>query len=48
MRGLEKIGIAPTGSTQIHSVLETAGECIVKGARLGLFTPMYLMVGKKP
>uniref|UniRef100_A0A1D1XPD8 Methyltransferase n=1 Tax=Anthurium amnicola TaxID=1678845 RepID=A0A1D1XPD8_9ARAE len=46
--GLEKIGIAPTGSLQTQFVLETAGDCLVESGRLGIFTPMYLMVGKKP
>ncbi|CAI2192136.1 13929_t:CDS:2, partial [Funneliformis geosporum] len=42
--GLEKVGFAPTGSLQTQRVLETAGDCLVEGGRLGLFTPMYLMV----
>ncbi|CAG8764834.1 20161_t:CDS:2, partial [Racocetra fulgida] len=39
-----KLGIAPAGSLQTQSVLETAGDCIVEGGRLGIFTPMYLLV----
>ncbi|CAG8492220.1 13018_t:CDS:1, partial [Racocetra persica] len=43
-----KLGIAPTGSLQTQSVLETAGDCIAEGGKLGIFTPMYLLVGRKP
>ncbi|RGB34794.1 S-adenosyl-L-methionine-dependent methyltransferase [Rhizophagus diaphanus] len=46
--GLEKVGIAPAGSFQTQIVLETAGDCLVEGGKLGIFTPMYLMVGRKP
>ena len=45
---LEKVGVAPKGSLQTHDVLETAGDCLVEGGKLGIFTPMYLMIGKKP
>ncbi|RHZ69758.1 hypothetical protein Glove_279g30 [Diversispora epigaea] len=45
---LETFGIIPTGSLQTQYVLEIAGDCLTEGGRLGLFTPMFLMVGKKP
>ncbi|CAG8433986.1 2565_t:CDS:10 [Diversispora eburnea] len=40
---LETFGIIPPGSLQTQYVLETAGDCLVEGGRLGLFTPMFLM-----
>ncbi|KAG9304961.1 hypothetical protein G9A89_003130 [Geosiphon pyriformis] len=45
---LEKLGIAPAGSIKTQKVLETAQDSIIQGGRLGLFTPMFLLVGKKP
>ncbi|CAG8493190.1 2990_t:CDS:2 [Cetraspora pellucida] len=39
---LEKLGIAPAGSLQTQSVLETAGDCLVEGGRLGIFTPILV------
>lgn len=46
--GLEKIGIASAGTIQTQKVLETAQESLIEGGNLGLFTPMFLIVGKKP
>ncbi|CAG8452512.1 10013_t:CDS:2 [Acaulospora morrowiae] len=45
---LEKVGVAPAGSLETQRVLETAGDCLVEGGRLGIFTPMFLLVGRKP
>lgn len=45
---LEKVGIAPKGSQKITQALEEAAINLVKGAKLGIFTPMMLFVCKKP
>ncbi|ORX69203.1 sterol 24-C-methyltransferase [Linderina pennispora] len=45
---LEKIGIAPQGTVQVQDVLMTASDGLVAGAKLEIFTPMYLIVGRKP
>ncbi|KAF2007050.1 hypothetical protein P154DRAFT_517477 [Amniculicola lignicola CBS 123094] len=46
--GLETIGIAPKGSQKTADSLALAADCLVAGGREKLFTPMYLMVGRKP
>lgn len=45
---LEMIGIAPPGSLQTQEVLETAQYALIEGGRQGIFTPMFLLVGRKP
>ncbi|KAJ2161940.1 Delta(24)-sterol C-methyltransferase [Coemansia sp. RSA 552] len=45
---MEKVGIAPQGTVQIQDVLLTASDGLVSGAKLEIFTPMYLIVGRKP
>ncbi|RDL41486.1 Sterol 24-C-methyltransferase [Venustampulla echinocandica] len=45
---LETIGIAPTGSQKTADSMALAADCLVAGAKEDLFTPMYLMVARKP
>ncbi|CAI7575997.1 unnamed protein product [Penicillium pancosmium] len=46
--GFEKIGLFPKGTRKTADSLALAADCLVEGAEKNLFTPMYLMVGKKP
>jgi sterol 24-C-methyltransferase len=46
--GLEKIGIAPPGTNKAANNLALAADCLVAGAKEDLFTPMYLMIARKP
>lgn len=46
--GLEKVGIAPPGTNKSADNLALAADMLVEGAKQDLFTPMYLMVGRKP
>lgn len=46
--GLEVIGLAPKGTQKTADSLALAADCLVAGGREKLFTPMYLMVGRKP
>lgn len=46
--GLEVVRLAPGGTAATAAELEIAAESLVDGARKGLFTPMYFMVGRKP
>ncbi|KAF2867539.1 S-adenosyl-L-methionine-dependent methyltransferase [Massariosphaeria phaeospora] len=48
VRALEFTRIAPKGTTKITEELIMAGDSLVAGGKRGVFTPMYLMVGKKP
>ncbi|EEH03477.1 sterol 24-C-methyltransferase [Histoplasma capsulatum G186AR] len=46
--GLEKVGIMPHGAQKTGDSLAYAADCLVKGGEMKLFTPMFLMVGRKP
>lgn len=46
--GLEKIGLAPAGTQKTADSLALAGDALVAGGKDKLFTPMYLMVARKP
>lgn len=45
---LETLRIAPKGTQKTANALSVGADGLVAGARLNLFTPMYLMVGTKP
>lgn len=45
---LETLKIAPAGTKKTADSLALAADCLVAGGREKLFTPMYLMVGRKP
>lgn len=45
---LEMVGIAPKGTQKTADSLALAADCLVAGGREKLFTPMYMMVGRKP
>jgi sterol 24-C-methyltransferase len=46
--GLEKVGIAPKGTTETHRMLACGAEGLVAGGRTGTFTPMYFFMARKP
>lgn len=46
--GLEKLGLAPKGTRKTADSLGHAADCLVAGGKQKLFTPMYLMVARKP
>ena len=45
---LEKFGLAPQGTQKTADSLALAADCLVAGGQKKLFTPMYLMVARKP
>ncbi len=45
---LETIGLAPAGTKKTADSLALAADCLVAGGKEHLFTPMYLMVARKP
>ncbi|EEP79399.1 sterol 24-C-methyltransferase [Uncinocarpus reesii 1704] len=45
---LEGVRLAPPGTLDTLKVLSQGAEALVAGGREGLFTPMYLMVARKP
>jgi sterol 24-C-methyltransferase len=48
IRALEIVGLAPGGTQKTADSLALAADCLVAGAKEDLFTPMYLMVARKP
>ncbi|KAL6718286.1 Delta(24)-sterol C-methyltransferase [Lecanora helva] len=46
--GFEKLGLIPKGTKKTADSLAHAADCIVAGGKEKLFTPMYLMIGRKP
>nr|POF03941.1 sterol 24-c-methyltransferase erg-4 [Quercus suber] len=45
---LEMVRLAPHGTQKTADSLAVAADCLVAGGKEKLFTPMYLMVGRKP
>jgi sterol 24-C-methyltransferase len=45
---LETVGLAPRGTRKTADSLAWAADCLVAGGKEDLFTPMYLMVARKP
>ena len=45
---LEFVGIAPKGSVRVSKFLEKGADGLVAGGKLDIFTPMFLVVGRKP
>jgi sterol 24-C-methyltransferase len=45
---LETLRIVPKGACQTHLVLAEGARRLVKGGEIGVFTPMYLFVARKP
>ncbi|KAI7817833.1 sterol 24-C-methyltransferase [Gamsiella multidivaricata] len=48
VRALESLGLAAPGSAKVSSILQTAADSVLEGAILGIFTPMYFFVARKP
>ena len=45
---MEKLGLSPKGSTRVHSMLCLGADGLVKGAKAGIFTPMFFTLARKP
>lgn len=45
---METVSLFPQGSQKTADSLALAADCLVAGGEKKLFTPMYLMVGRKP
>ena len=48
IKTLETLGLVAPGSAKVSSILQTAADSVLEGARLGIFTPMYFFVARKP
>lgn len=45
---LETCGIAPKGTIEVSNFLERGADCLVEGGQQDIFTPAYLVIGRKP
>ncbi|MCY4396527.1 MAG: methyltransferase domain-containing protein [Rhodospirillaceae bacterium] len=45
---LERLRIVPRGTAQVAAFLNVAGEAFAEAGRLGIFSPMYFLLGRKP
>jgi len=48
VNALEKIKIAPKGSTQAHQILKDTAIDLVEGGKMGIFSPMFFILARKP
>jgi len=48
LKGLEAIHLAPAGTSKVQRMLMNAQKGLVAGGQKKIFTPMFLMVGRKP
>jgi sterol 24-C-methyltransferase len=48
LRALEVFRIVPHGTARTGDELALSAENLVKGGKLGIFTPMYFMIARKP
>ncbi|KAF8439047.1 S-adenosyl-L-methionine-dependent methyltransferase [Boletus edulis BED1] len=48
LRLLEMLGLVPKGTWEVCETLKIAGDALVKGGQTKLFTPMYLVICRKP
>ena len=48
MKVLETLHIAPQGTVRVSKALNLCAASMVEADRLGIFTPMYLVYGRKP
>ena len=47
LKGLEGVRLCPGGTARAAETLEVAAQSLVEGGREGIFSPMFLMVGRK-
>ncbi|KAK2175692.1 hypothetical protein NP493_710g00029 [Ridgeia piscesae] len=48
LMGLELVGFAPSGSVKVHRTLCKGADSLVNGGKEGVFSPMFLVVARKP
>lgn len=45
---LERLRVVPRGTLQVAKLLDMAADALADAGRLGIFTPMYFALGRKP
>ena len=44
----ERIGLAPRGAQHVATILNRGADALARGGQLGIFTPMYFTLARKP
>nr|XP_043610143.1 24-methylenesterol C-methyltransferase 3-like [Erigeron canadensis] len=45
---LQTLGVAPKGTIDVHNMLVKTADYLVRGGESGIFTPMYMILCRKP
>jgi sterol 24-C-methyltransferase len=48
VQALERLKVAPEGATEVSALLNLAADALVGAGELGIFTPMYFTLARKP
>jgi sterol 24-C-methyltransferase len=48
LKVMEFLRLAPAGTSRTQILLQSGAIGLARGGELGIFTPMYLMVGRVP
>ena len=48
LRALEKVRVVPSGASEVARLLNVGASALAEGGRLGIFTPMYFVLARKP
>ncbi|KAL5499251.1 ERG6 [Sanghuangporus vaninii] len=48
IRMMELVGLVPKGTFEVSETLKVAADALVRGGKTKLFTPMYLVISRKP
>ncbi|KAF9998191.1 Delta(24)-sterol C-methyltransferase [Entomortierella chlamydospora] len=48
LKGLEAVHLVAPGSARVSGILQTAADSLAESARIGIFTPMFFFVARKP
>ncbi|KAF9429129.1 Delta(24)-sterol C-methyltransferase [Entomortierella beljakovae] len=48
LKGLEALHLVAPGSAKVSGILQIAADALVESARIGIFTPMFFFVARKP
>ncbi|KAF9200676.1 Delta(24)-sterol C-methyltransferase [Haplosporangium sp. Z 27] len=48
LKTLESVGLVAPGSAKVSGILQIAADALAESARIGIFTPMFFFVARKP
>ena len=48
LRALEVLRVVPAGASEVSRLLNIGAKALAEAGRLGIFTPMYFVLARKP